>query len=70
MVEKSANDKAQWAAVINKVRAVSGLGGRNFAHWTRKSRNLKTAAAKKIIRKLTLKRIANLAKFFTIKIIL
>jgi len=49
------------------VSAVSGFGGRFTAHPTLNARNLNNTAAKKIIRKLILKRIVCFAKFFTFK---
>jgi len=66
MEEKRESDKAQCAAVISRVRDVSGLAGRYFAHSTLKDRYLNPVAIRKIIRKLIIKRSTCLAKFFTI----
>jgi len=63
--ENNASDSAQLAAARKSVRDVSGLGGRFFAHSTRRDKNLIPAAATKIIAKVRLKKIANFAKFFT-----
>jgi len=51
---------------MSRVREVSGLGGRLFAHSTLKDRNLMPAIARKIIMKIKLKKSASLAKFFTV----
>nr|AGS51832.1 hypothetical protein [uncultured bacterium contig00066] len=52
--------------MIIRVRVVSGLGGKIFAQSTRRDKNLSAVAARKIIRKLRLKKSASLAKFLTI----
>jgi|GEM_PF-3883343 len=65
MDEKSVSDIAQLAADNINVSVVSGLAGRLFAHSTRKDKNFKQVTVTKMIIKVRVKKIINLAKFLT-----
>jgi len=59
-------DNAQCAAVISNVREVSGLGGKFLAQSTRRDRNLIPVTTTKVMMKIRLKNIVNLANFLTL----
>jgi len=64
--ENSESDKAQWAAANSSVSTVSGLTGRFLAQSTRSARNFTQVATSKVMKKVMLKKRANLAKFLTL----
>jgi len=66
IVEKRVKDNAQCPAAISNEREVSGLDGKILAQSTRNDTNFIPVTAAKIIMKVKLKKMVNLANFLTL----